>query len=90
MATERNGLTGHDIRAGVDLANDVMTGVQTDIRNLAREARPQSLVGSDREEFLRGMTQEEWDTLHAVGTAMGPKGENKLEQILREAIGLNK
>lgn len=88
MATERNGLTGEDIRTGIDLAHDVIKGVQGDIRSLAREARPQHLTGADREEFLRGMTQEEWDTLHAIGTAMGVKGENKLEQLLREAIAL--
>lgn len=88
MPTGANNLTGHDIRGGIEDANDIMKGVQGDIRTLAKETRWLGLTGSDREDFFKGMTQDEYDTLHAVATALGPKGENKLEMILREVMSL--
>lgn len=82
------GLTGEDIRTGIEDADDVMHEVQRDIRGLAKETRWQGLTGKDREEFFNGMTQEEWDTMHMIGTAMGVKGENKLESLLREMVAM--
>lgn len=84
MATAANGLTGHDIRGGIEDADGIMHEVQGDIKNLAKEVRWEGFTGSDRKEFFKGMTQEEWDTLRSVGVALGPKGANKLEMLLRE------
>ena len=84
------GLTGEDIRGGVEDADDVMHDVQKDIRQLAKETRWEGLTGGDREEFFRGMSQEEWDTMHTIGTAMGVKGENKLESLLREMVAMRR
>ena len=84
------GLTGEDIRGGVEDADDVMHDVQKDIRQLAKETRWEGLTGKDREEFFSVMSQEEWDTMHTIGTAMGVKGENKLESLLREMVAMRK
>ena len=84
------GLTGRDIREGIEQADDVMHDVQKDIRTLAKDVRWQGLTGADRDEFFNGMTQEEWDTMHTVGTALGAKGENKLESLLREMVNMRK
>lgn len=81
------GLTGHDIRGGIEDADDVMHDVQGDLRGMAREIRWEGLTGDDRKEFFNGMSQEEWDTLYQIGTALGPKGENKLEMLLKEMTG---
>lgn len=87
MAT---GLRGEDIRGGIQDADNVVKDVQGDIRSLARETRWEGLVGKDRDQFLNGMTQDEFDTLKEIATAMGPKGLSKLEGVLYEMQSLKK
>lgn len=82
------GVTGEDIRGGINDANDVVTSVQKDIRSLARDTRWEGLVGKDREEFFNGMTQKEYDLLSQIGFGMGPKGVNKLQSILQEMVSM--
>lgn len=83
------GLRGEDIRAGILQADDIIHAVQGDIRQLARETKPQGLLGADREEFFRGMTQPEYDTLQEIAFSMGPKGTTKLQSILQEMVNLH-
>lgn len=85
-----SGLSGHDIRGGIEQADDVMHNVQGDMHTLAKETRWEGITGKDRQEFFRGLTQEEWDTMKSIGTALGPKGENKLEMLLKEIIATTK
>lgn len=83
-----SGYTGEDIRAGISMADDVVHGAQQDLRSLARDVRWKGLIGSDRDEFLAGMSEDEFATLQEIAQAMGPKGMNKLESVLQEAVGL--
>lgn len=83
-----NTLTGADIRGGITEADDIMHGVQNDLKSLARETRWEGLVGKDREEFFQGMTQDEYDTLKDIAFAMGPKGTAKLESLLGEVVSV--
>jgi hypothetical protein len=85
---EQDKLTGADIRGGVTMADDVMHGVQNDLRALAKETRWEGIRGKDREEFFRGMSQDEYDTLKEVAFAMGPKGTAKLESVLQEMVNM--
>ena len=78
-------MTGNDIRESMRMAGDSMAGVQSEIRSLAKEGQMQYLTGDERKQFFRGMTQPEFDTLHSLATAMGDKGRNALERLLKEA-----
>lgn len=90
MDNTSQGLSGSDIRGGILQADDVVKGVQGDIRSLARDTRWQGLSGADRDEFFKGMTQDEWDMLQNIGYQMGPKGVNKLQSVLQEMVDLKK
>ena len=83
-------LTGGDIRDSFKMASDAMGEVQGEVKKLAVESRPQVLTGSEREDFFKGMNQKEFDTMHAIAVAMGPKGLNALERLMQEAEGLSK
>lgn len=82
------GLSGEDIRSGILQADGVVKNVQGDIRSLARETRWQGLVGADRDEFFKNMTQDEWNMMSDVAQSMGPKGMNKLQSVLQELVDL--
>lgn len=88
--TTGQGLSGEDIRSGILQADGVVKDVQGDIRSLARETRWQGLVGADRDEFYKNMSQDEYDFLADVANKMGPKGVNKLQSIIQEMVELKK
>jgi hypothetical protein len=85
-----DGIKGEDVRAGILLADDVMHNVQNDLKSLAGEVRYQGLEGKDREEFWGGATKDEYETLKEIAFAMGPKGVNKLESMLKEAMAMKR
>lgn len=84
----KKGMNGEDIRAGILQADDIMHTVQGDIKDLAGETRYHAIQGKDREEFLTGITQNEYDTLSELAFSMGPKGVNKLQSILQEMMAM--
>lgn len=81
-------LTGSEIREGIQLAKTDIDAVDEEIRAIARQNRVEVLKGPDRQEFFRGMKQEEFDTLHDMARALGPNGVKKLEQLMGEASGV--
>lgn len=79
-------LSGGEIKGGIRDANEDIASVRQDLLGLAKENRALGLKGDDRKEFLTGMTQNEFDTLHDIATALGERGTNALERILKEGF----
>ncbi len=79
-------LTADDIRQGIGLAKEDIDSVSEEIRSIARDNRIEVLKDDERKEFFDGMTQREFDFLHKIAVQMGPKGLNKLEQLMGEAV----
>lgn len=83
-------MTGGDIRESMKMASGAMAEVQDEVKRLAAESRPQVLTGDERKQFFSGMTQHEFDAMHSMAVAMGPKGVNALERLMREAEQMGK
>lgn len=81
-----SGLQAEDIRRGIALAKEDIDSVSDEIRSIARDNRIQVLKDDERKEFFEGMSQKEFDFLHKLAMQMGPKGLNKLEQLMGEAV----
>ena len=79
-------LTADDIRQGIGLAKEDIDAVSDQIKKIARDNRIEVLKDDERKEFFEGMTQKEFDVLHKVAMQMGPKGLNRLEQLMGEAV----
>ena len=79
-------LSADDIRQGIGLAKEDIDSVSEEIRKIARDNRIEVLKDDERKEFFEGMTQREFDFLHKIAVKMGPKGVNKLEQLMGEAV----
>jgi hypothetical protein len=88
MAGNLPGLTGDDIRGGMRMAAEDMSGVKDEMARLGRESRLKVLDGEQRKDFFRGMNQDEFDVLHNVAMALGPNGFNALERLMREAADM--
>ena len=78
-------LHGDEVTGGLRDAQEVMSGVQTDLKRIAQEGRPKILTGDSRREFFDGMSQEEFDDLNAIAFGLGPKGLNALERLIIES-----
>jgi hypothetical protein len=85
-----NRTAGEDIRGGFDLAKDDISAVADELHDTAKETRFQGLVGKDRDEFLKGLTQSEYDTLHDIAQAQGPRGLSKLQSMMMELRDLQR
>lgn len=79
------GYTGEDIHAALGMARDDVSAVEHDLTALGKETGHRGLQGKDREEFFKGMTQEEFDLLHKMAMHLGDPGMNKLEKMMAEA-----
>lgn len=89
MASKQPQMSGNDVREGFRMAADEMGHVQTDLKRIARESRIKVLDGDDRNEFLRNMTQDEFEIMHSLAVSMGPMGTNALERLMNEAMELH-
>lgn len=88
MPSNNPEMHGADVLAGMRMAADDIKGVQDDLVRVARESRFKVLDGKDREDFLKGMTQDELTILHDLAFASGPKGLAALERLMQEAADL--
>lgn len=80
-----SGLHGMEVTDALREASGVIGDVREDFKRIADEGRPRVLQGDARKEFFKGMTADEFETLHAAAFELGPKGLNALERLLVES-----